>query len=98
MADRGITKRELAKRLGILPQNVNGYIATDNLSKLQKVADAIGCDISDFLSPLPQQDMAEINGYIEYNGEIHKIQTMDDFNKLYNKINNTSLWVGFTMK
>lgn len=79
MTERGVTKRELARRLGILPQNVNVFITTDNLSKLQKVADVIGCDVADFISK-PLQE--EINGYIEFNGVVYRIKTLDDFNSV----------------
>lgn len=79
MIQKGVSKRELAHKLGILPQNVNVTIATENLSKLRQIADAIGCDVSDFLTDKLQNT---INGYIEYNGEIYRIKNIDDFNKL----------------
>lgn len=86
MEEKGVNKRELARRLGILPQNVNVTLQTENLSKLQQIADAIGCDVRDFLTE-PQKTQ-EINGYIEYDGEIYRIKTITDFNNLYNRINN----------
>lgn len=85
MTERGVTKRELARRLGILPQNVNVTIATENLSKMKQIAEAIGCDVTDFLAE--PQPIQEINGYIEYEGEIYKIKSINDFNDLYNRIN-----------
>lgn len=86
MEDKGVNKRELARRLGILPQNVNVALSSENLSKLKQIADAIGCDVSDFFDK-PQQPIV-INGYIEYAGEIYRIKTINDYNDLYYRINN----------
>lgn len=84
MAEKGITKRELASRLKILPQNVNITLQTENLSKLRQIADALGCDVEDFLT---NPKATEINGYIEFNGAIYKIKSINDFNVLSRIIN-----------
>lgn len=83
MAEKGVTKRELASRLGILPQNVNVTISTDNLSKLKQIADAIGCDVTEFLG---QTNRPIINGFLEFQGEIFAIKDLRDFFVLVRRI------------
>ena len=81
MSERGITKRELAHRLGILPQNVNVTISTENLSKLKQIAAALGCSVTDFFTDT-QSATHDVNGYIEYAGKIYRIKNPQDLRNL----------------
>lgn len=82
MQEKGVTKAEFARRWGCLPQNVNSLLNTDNLSKLTKIAEKIGCEVTDFITAKEKEPQPTINGYIEYNGEVHTIKSMSDLNKL----------------
>ena len=55
----GITQIALAERLGINRVSLNATLNNPNikLSTLEKIADAIGCDVTEFFSP----DTAEHN-------------------------------------
>ena len=55
----GITQIALAERLGINRVSLNATLNNPNikLSTLDKIADAIGCDVTEFFSP----DTAEHN-------------------------------------
>lgn len=86
MQKKGITKAEFARRWGCLPQNVNNLLNTDNLKKLTKIAEVIGCDVTDFMTSQPQKPQPVINGYIEFDGVVYPIKSMSDFTKLHDFI------------
>lgn len=49
---RGMTQKELAERLGILPQQLNITLhGNPSLSTMHKVADAIGCSVGELIEP-----------------------------------------------
>lgn len=85
MAQRGVTKSELARRLGTKRQYINSMLKNKSFEKIQILADAIGCDAAELF-----QRPAEINGYIEYGGKIYRIKNMKDFKEISNLINNTN--------
>ena len=78
MKEKGISKAEFARRMNIKPQNVNVVLDTDNLKKLMKIAEVIGCDVSDFLVNNNQEPQHVINGFIEYDGVVYAIKSMND--------------------
>lgn len=86
MSEKGISKAEFARQLGIKPQNVNTLLGTDNLKKLKKIAEVVGCDVSDFLVN-KKEPLHIINGYIEYDGVVYAIKNMNDLSNLQNIIN-----------
>ena len=81
MQEKGVTKAEFARRWGCLPQNVNSLLETDNLKKLTKIAEVIGCDVTDFMTTKAPQPQPVINGYIEYDGVVYPIKSLKDFSK-----------------
>lgn len=91
MQEKGITKAEFARRWGCLPQNVNTLLDTDNLKKLTKIAEVIGCDVTDFISAKEKEPQPAINGCIEYNGDVYMIKSISDLNKLQTIINKSGL-------
>ena len=54
----GITQIALAERLGINRVSLNATLNNPNikLSTLDKIADAIGCDVAEFFSPADTAD------------------------------------------
>ena len=78
MSEKGISKAEFARQLGIKPQNVNTLLDTDNLKKLKKIAEVVGCDVADFLANKNIEPQHVINGYIEYDGVVYAIKSMSD--------------------
>ena len=87
MKEKGIPKAEFARRMNIKPQNVNVVLDTDNLKKLMKIAEVIGCDVSDFLGKKNQEPQHVINGFIEYDGVLYAIKSMSDLINLQGIIN-----------
>lgn len=87
--DKKITKTAFADMLGIKKQNVNMLLETRNIDKIQEIADALEVDFMDLLAVKNEEDTTPIiNGYIEYNNQIHAIKSIEDFNNLANIINN----------
>ena len=60
LKQRGLTQNALAERLGINRVSLNATLNNPNikLSTLDKIADAIGCDVTEFFTPA---DTAEHN-------------------------------------
>lgn len=54
----GITQTELAERMGINRVSLNVTLNNPNikLSTLDKLADAIGCDVAEFFTPADKAD------------------------------------------
>ena len=91
MQEKGVTKAEFARKWGCLPQNVNSLLETDNLKKLTKIAEVIGCDVTDFITAKGKEPQPSINGYIEYNGEVYAIKCTRDLTNLMTTIDKNRL-------
>lgn len=87
MSEKGVSKAEFARQLGIKPQNVNTLLDTDNLKKLKRIAEVIGCEAADFLKDETKEPRQIINGYIEYNGVVYTIKSMEDLHNLQSIVN-----------
>ena len=56
---RGLTQNELAERLGINRVSLSRLLSDKNdmrISTIKKIADAIGCDVSEFFTPAETED------------------------------------------
>ena len=86
LQEKGISKTEFAEMMGIKKQNVNVLLETNNIKKLDEIATALGVDITD----LWKDNVSEpsINGFIEINGELFTIKSVEDYNRLYSMLNN----------
>ena len=54
LKQKGLTQNELADRLGINRVSLSRLLSDKNdmrISTIQKIADAIGCDVAEFFSP-----------------------------------------------
>jgi len=82
LKEKGITKRELAKRLGIKENSINRTLKNPSisLSKLGIIADILEVDIYDLL---PKKEMAQ-----EPESEFRRLNPFDTSNQL--TINNLS--------
>lgn len=60
LRDRKMTQAELCRRTGILSQNMSPIInGNPTVKKLEDIAIAIGCDITDLFYPDPAEEVAE---------------------------------------
>ena len=59
LKQRGLTQNELAERLGINRVSLSRLLSDKNdmrISTIKKIADAIGCDVSEFFKPEETKD------------------------------------------
>ena len=81
LKDRGISKTQFADMMGVAKQNVNLLLNTNNTQKMEKIAEVLGVKFTDLLV-IDDQPQDELNGFVEYKGEIHRIKTKADLEKL----------------
>lgn len=59
LKQRGLKQNELADRLGINRVSLSRLLSDKNdmrMSTIKKIADAIGCDVTDFFTPEPTEE------------------------------------------
>ena len=83
--ERGITKTQFAEMMGVAKQNVNLLLNTNNTQKMEKIAEALGVKFTD-LFVVNDQPQEELNGFVEYMGEVYRIKTKTDLKGLLDKI------------
>ena len=81
LKERGITKTQFADMMGVAKQNVNLLLNTNNTQKMEKIAEVLGVKFTD-LFVADDQPQDELNGFVEYRGEIHRIRTKSDLENL----------------
>ena len=85
LLERGISKTQFADMMGVKKQNVNLLIETNNIQKLEQIAEVLGVDFSD-LYVNDKQPQDELNGFIEYKGEVYRIKTKTDLENMLKSI------------
>ncbi len=82
-----ITQKELAERMGMLPESLNRILSGGNptLMTLQNIAKSLDVHVSDLFDD--EKEGIRVNGYVEVDNVIHKINSKDDLDKLYDKLN-----------
>ena len=81
-----ITQKELAERMGMLPESLNRVLSGGNptLMTLQNIANSLDVNVSDLFDD--EKEGIRVNGYVEVDNVIHKINSGDDLGKLYIQI------------
>lgn len=81
--EQGIMMKDLAEKINItevgLSKSLNG---NPTIGRLQEIADALNVDFIELF--VPKQDGT--TGYIEHNGEVYKINSITDIEKLLSEI------------
>jgi DNA-binding Xre family transcriptional regulator len=85
LKERGISKTQFADMMGVAKQNVNLLLNTTNTQKVEKIAGVLGVKFTD-LFVTDEQPQEELNGFVEYKGEVYRIKTKTDLKSLLNKI------------
>lgn len=85
LVEKGISKTKFAEMMGIQKQNVNLLLNTNNIQKLEQIAEALGVEFSDlFVNDKPNEE--SVNGYVEYRGEVFRIKSKTDLEELLKKM------------
>lgn len=85
LKERGISKTQFADMMGVAKQNVNLLLSTNNTQKLEKIAEVLEVEFTD-LFVLDNKPQSDLNGFIEYKGEVYRIRTKVDLMELLNII------------
>ena len=85
LKERGISKTQFADMMGVAKQNVNLLLNTTNTQKMEKIAEVLGVKFND-LFVTDEQPQEELNGFVEYKGEVYRIKTKTDLKSVLNKI------------
>lgn len=85
LVEKGISKTKFAEMMGVAKQNVNLLLETNNIQKLERIADALGVKFEDLMvNENPGEE--PINGFVEYRGEVYKIKSKADLEELLKKM------------
>ena len=85
LVEKGISKTRFAEMMGVAKQNVNLLLSTNNIQKLEQIAEALGVEFSDlFVNDKPVKE--SVNGFVEYRGEVFRIKSKTDLEELLKKM------------
>ena len=85
LVEKGISKTRFAEMMGVQKQNVNLLLNTNNIQKLEQIADALGVEFEDLIvNNKPVEE--SVNGFVEYRGEVFRIKSKADLKELLKKI------------
>lgn len=87
LQEKGISKTEFAEMMGIKKQNVNVLLETNNIKKLDEIAEALGIELTELWKG-KNDSLPSINGFIEFDNVVYTIKSKEDFNNLYQILNN----------
>ena len=86
LTEKGISKTEFARLMGIQKQNVNSLLETNNIRKIEEIAEKLGVKFSDLVTDTDAELQPVVSGYIEFAGEIVKISSVADIEGVLKKI------------
>jgi transcriptional regulator with XRE-family HTH domain len=89
LADKGMSGKILAEKVDVSQNTVSNIVSGKNFPKpelLLKIAEVLDVDVRDlFNSTKDRTGNPLINGYLEFNGEIHKIDSVENLETFFNK-------------
>ena len=77
LSNAGLNKAKFAEKMGVARQNIQKVFETKNVFTLMRAAEVLGVSLNHLISVNIQSETI-INGYIEVNGTIHKVQSKQD--------------------
>ena len=90
LKERGISKTQFAEMMGVKKQNVNLLIETNNIRKIEEIAEKLNLKFSDLITETDTTTQSIVCGYIEFKREIVKISSVSDIEMLLEKIKATN--------
>jgi len=89
LSESGINGKILAGKTGVSQNTISNIVSGRNFPKpdlLLKIAEVLDVDIRDLFNPTKNGgDRIPINGYIEVYGEVHKINNVEDMERVLNE-------------
>ncbi len=87
LRERGISKTQFAEMMGVAKQNVNLLLNTNNIKKVEEIANKLGVKFSDLVVDDSQNNKSNIIGFIEVDGEVIKVSSVQDLEQLVERLN-----------
>lgn len=87
LEERGISKTQFADMMGVAKQNVNLLLETNNIKKLEQIAQVLNVRISDLWIDTDSEE-EDVKGYLEYRNQVYKIKSLKDINEFLEMIEN----------
>ena len=85
LVEKGISKTRFAEMMNIQKQNVNLLLNTNNIQKLEQIAEELGVEFSElFVNDKPVEEA--VNGFVEFRGEVFRIKSKTDLEELLKKM------------
>lgn len=85
--ERNIMMKDFAEQIGITRETLTRSLkGNPQYSTLKAIADGLNLTVPDLFIPKHQSNEDRINGYIEIDGEIHKIKTKEDIEAVLTKL------------
>lgn len=82
---KGLTMADIAKQIGISRVNLsNSLNGNPTLSRLKDVAKILGVEVSELFKPTSSKN--SITGYLEFNGRIIKIDSIECLKKFITEV------------
>lgn len=77
----GVSRRELARRLGVSPASVNSYVnGNPTAERIEAISKALGVSISTLF-----QEDSSVSGFVKIGGTIHELRSVGDLEEATNK-------------
>ena len=87
LRERGVTSKDLAERLEVTPATVSNINNGNHFPKpelLKKIAEVLNVDIRELFYSTKDSDL---NGFVEYKGEVFRIKNPEDLTRLNEAVN-----------
>ena len=85
LKERGISKAEFAKAMGVMPQNTNKLVGTKNICTLTSIANYLDIPLPVILFGNEEAEQ-DIHGCIYINGKPHLINSKEDIESILKDI------------
>ena len=86
LKERGISKTQFAEMMGVAKQNVNLLLKTNNIKKVEEIANKLGVKFSDLINDDSQTTKSNIIGFIEVDGEVVKVSSVQDLEEVVQRL------------
>ena len=77
LSNAGLNKAKFAEKMGVARQNIQKVFETKNVFTLMRASEVLGVSLNHLISGDIQSENS-VNGYVEVNGTIHKVQSKQD--------------------
>ena len=86
LVEAGMSKVQLASKMGIAPQNIKKLFATKNITTLSKVAEVLNVSLQVLIYGHQEQTSTDVYGCIYINGKPHLIAKKEDIEELLHSL------------